>query len=675
MKKNRSKLFLFATGTVVFFALYTCLVYWYVGVAEKKNIEKVQEHSAIISHDLWALNTSGMFAYLELVAKTDHYKILNIRLDEESIFLSIKGPERGGIDTLLHRLGFITEKSVSHPIFYDDSEIGQFSGVYYVRYVYPLFNIFLALFFSAITLIFIFYLVFSRRFLEQQVQERTKKYLDFVNLLPEMVIETDAKGTITFANRRAMDCFGFLDFTKVKQNCSDYLFFENEKGVQLSFFLNTEISELEKQEYKAKDASGVVFPVLIRFAPVFNKSTFIGTRMVIVDVTERKNLVKQLNLDQKMKSIGMMASGIAHDLNNILSGIINYPELLLRQVPPDSPLVKQIIPMKNAGLQAAAVVADLLTVARGVAATKAPTSLNDIVSEYMVSPEFKELQDTHTEIQYTFDLSSNIHSVRCSVIHVRKSLMNLINNSSEAIDGAGKIAVRTTNTHLENPISTRYGEIKSGSYVVLSVHDNGKGIPVDVVNQIFEPFFSKKELGRSGTGLGLVVVLNTVQDHKGGINVISSEKGSSFELYFPVSSEKVKRKTPEEDIDKLRGKGETILVVDDELRQRDIATQLLDSFGYKVASVVSGHEAIAYVRQNRVDLVLLDMIMEQGMNGLNTYEEIIKIHPQQKAIIVSGFSENADVKKALYIGVGGLINKPYTKEQLARAVYDEFNPR
>lgn len=673
MKNNRSNLSLFVSGVVILLAIYLCLAYWYVGVAEKKNIEKVQEHTVVIASDLWSLNTSGMFAYLELVAKTDYYKTLDIRLDEETVFLSIKGPVKGAMDTLLHRLGIVTEKNIIHPIVYNGSEIGQLEGVVYIRYVYPLFYIFLSVFFSAITLAFIFYLVFSRRILEKQVRERTRKYLDFVNLLPEMVIETDAAGAITFANRRATDCFGFSDFAKLKQNCSDYLLFENEKGVTLSFFLNTERSEFENMEYRAKGASGTLFPVLIRFAPVFNDNKFTGARMVIVDVTEHKDLIKQLNLDQKMKSIGMMASGIAHDLNNILSGIINYPELLLRQLPPESPLVKQIIPMKNAGLQAAAVVADLLTVARGVAATKKTVGFNDVINEYVESAEFQELQKNHTGVRYRFDLSAELQYVLCSVTHVRKSLMNLINNSSEAIDGVGEITVSTKNVQLDSPMPTRYGEVRAGSYVVLSVQDSGKGIPANVIEHIFEPFFSKKELGRSGTGLGLVVVLNTVQDHNGGINVISSEKGSTFDLYFPVSSEKEAVKAPDEDIDQLRGRGQSILVVDDEPRQRDIATQLLESLGYEVASVASGRAALDYLHQKSADLILLDMIMEPDMNGLMTYEEIIKIYPRQHAIIVSGFSENADVKKALQVGVGGLINKPYTGEQLARVVYDELN--
>ncbi|MCP3891378.1 MAG: response regulator [Desulfobulbaceae bacterium] len=250
--------------------------------------------------------------------------------------------------------------------------------------------------------------------------------------------------------------------------------------------------------------------------------------------------------------------------------------------------------------------------------------------------------------------------------------MNLVTNASEAVEESGQVTIETENKTIDTQITTCHGIIYPGAYVVVSVQDSGVGISLPELSRIFEPFYSKKELGRSGTGLGLAVVWNTIQDHDGGIKVTSDESGSRFELYFPRSLENLQSAGHQADMETFTGNGESILVVDDELQQRDIASQLLGSLGYNVESVTSGEAAIEYVRQKKVDLVLLDMILESGMNGLQTYEGIIQLYPDQKAIVISGYSASDDVRRTLKIGAGSFINKPYTAEQLARAVFCEL---
>lgn len=251
--------------------------------------------------------------------------------------------------------------------------------------------------------------------------------------------------------------------------------------------------------------------------------------------------------------------------------------------------------------------------------------------------------------------------------------MNLVTNASEALKGAGEVSIETANATIDAPVQTVHGAINPGSYIVLAVKDTGPGISLYELSHIFEPFYSKKELGRSGTGLGLTIVWNTILDHDGGIQVISTESGSLFELYFPQSPDSAEEVVPQGDVDVLRGNGESILIVDDELQQRDIASRILESLGYSVKSVASGEAALDYIRSNRVDLVLLDMVLESGMNGLHIYEEIIRMYPDQKAIIMSGFSESDDVRNTMLLGAGGLVKKPYTKEELAKAVFAELS--
>ena len=203
--------------------------------------------------------------------------------------------------------------------------------------------------------------------------------------------------------------------------------------------------------------------------------------------------------------------------------------------------------------------------------------------------------------------------------------------------------------------------------------DDGPGISSNDLERIFEPFYTKKVMGRSGTGLGLAVVWNVVQDHKGYIDVTTDEKGTTFELYFPITREAMSDKDLSIPIKDYKGDGETILVVDDVKSQREISCKMLDTLGYKAKAVSSGEEAVEYLKEHTVDLILLDMIMDPGMNGRKTYEQIIKIHPNQKATIASGFAETDDVKEAQKLGAGQYIKKPYTIEKIGLAVKEELD--
>ena len=218
-----------------------------------------------------------------------------------------------------------------------------------------------------------------------------------------------------------------------------------------------------------------------------------------------------------------------------------------------------------------------------------------------------------------------------------------------------------------------YNEIREGDYVVLTISDTGEGISEKDLKRIFEPFYTKKIMGRSGTGLGLAVVWGTVTDHNGYINVHSEEgKGSTFTLYFPVTREEIPDEALAIDVSAYMGSGQSILIVDDVSIQRELATDMLSKLNYKVDSVKSGEEAVAYLKDHQPDLIVLDMIMDPGMDGLDTYKSIIKINPQQKTIIVSGFSESDRVKEAKRLGVGAYVRKPYIREKLGMAVKKEL---
>ncbi len=385
---------------------------------------------------------------------------------------------------------------------------------------------------------------------------------------------------------------------------------------------------------------------------------------------EKERLEKQLQQAQKLETIGKMAGGVAHDLNNILSGIINYPELLLLQLPPESPLRKPLGQIHDSGKRAAKVVADLLTIARGVAAVKENICLNTLIREYLTSPEHQKICSAFPHISCETKLETNLWTTACSTVHIQKCLMNLINNGAEAFQpgAAGTIMIASRNKELCQPLPG-FSNITGGRYVVLTVADNGMGIgPIDV-EHIFEPFYTRKTMGRSGTGLGLTVVWNTMQDHSGAVTVESSPgNGTIFSLYLPATEGDLTVPAATATLTLLHGQGQSILIVDDEPQQRDIAAQILKNLEYSAVTVASGEEAIEYLKNHTADLIILDMIMKPGLSGRQTYEKILITQPRQKAIIASGFADQEEVAKLQALGAGQYVKKPYSIEELGTAV-------
>lgn len=396
------------------------------------------------------------------------------------------------------------------------------------------------------------------------------------------------------------------------------------------------------------------------------------TRELRKEHNERKQLETRLHFAEKMEAIGTLAGGVAHDLNNILSGIISYPELILLDLDKDSPIRPKLETIHNSGKKAAAIVQDLLTLARRGVSVVSLSDINTIVKEYIGSPEYDKMISFHPGVVVKTELEDDLKKTSCSPVHLSNTIMNLVSNAAESMPEGGEILISTQNNHIDSPVKG-YDDVIPGEYVTLTVSDTGIGIPEEDLNRIYEPFFTKKVMGRSGTGLGMAVVWGTVKDHNGYVVCESRENaGTSFTLYFPVAEVKEGKYEVEATEEDYSGNGERILVVDDVDDQRKIATAILERTGYSVDSVPSGEEALEYMKNNSVDLIVLDMIMDPGMDGYETYKQIIAIHPGQKAIIASGYSETEQIKKALALGVGQLITKPYAIETIRKAVKEEL---
>jgi two-component system, cell cycle sensor histidine kinase and response regulator CckA len=430
--------------------------------------------------------------------------------------------------------------------------------------------------------------------------------------------------------------------------------------------------DLITYEYDYLHSKGHSVPCMVTGRSLDRDDPAKGYVFSFTDVTEQKKLEAQLLQAQKMEAIGTLAGGVAHDLNNILGGLVSYPELLLLQLPESSPLRKSILTIQKSGEKAAAVVQDLLTLARRGVVVNEVVNLNDVIGEYIESPEHEKLQAYHPGVHLETHLATDTLNILGSSTHLSKTVMNLVSNAAEAMPEGGKLTVSTENRYIDRPIGG-YDNVREGDYVVITISDTGTGISPDDINKIFEPFYTKKKMGRSGTGLGMAVVWGTVKDHRGYIDVQSIEgEGTSFFLFFPVTRKKLPENQSHLPIESYSGKGESILIVDDVEEQRKIASGMLKELGYSALSVSSGEEAVEYLSTNNVDLLVLDMIMDPGMDGFDTYKKIIETRPGQKAIICSGFSETDRVKELQKLGAGEYVRKPLLLEKIGLAIKEEL---
>lgn len=465
------------------------------------------------------------------------------------------------------------------------------------------------------------------------------------------------------------DLLDTMDAVKDKGNysyrCKKY--YEDEFG-SLSESFNNMLAEIQKRDLELEKHRNEL-EVLVGKR---TKELLLANERLQKEMVGRREIQDQLTRAQRMEAVGTLASGVAHDLNNILSGIVSYPELMKMRLSPDHELQQPLETIRQSGEKAAAIVQDLLTLARRGATNMEVLDLKQVIEDYLSSPEYQRLLVQNPDIKVMQQLAKNNRLIKGSSVHLGKAIMNLVMNAFEAIEGRGVVTVTLSSCYLDRPVHG-YNEIIEGFYILITVQDTGHGISSNDLKFIFEPFYTQKKMGISGTGLGMTVVWGTVEDHKGYIDVESvPNKGTTFYLYFPTTDTlQTEIKKSSESI--LLGSGEKILVVDDVREQRVIASDILKELGYSVKTVSSGEEAINYLKKHSADLVMLDMIMEPGINGIETYRQILENNPNQKGIIASGFSEAKRIEEAYDLGLSLYIKKPYTIESIARAVHAELH--
>jgi two-component system cell cycle sensor histidine kinase/response regulator CckA len=507
--------------------------------------------------------------------------------------------------------------------------------------------------------------------LRQELSRSERRFRQLAELTSEGVVFI-RDGDIDLVNHQLSELFGYREEELTNMQIDDLL--PDWQSAMISLQNLRPSEKVPTIEGIGKHRSGTVFPVEIRLQQLENSEPSV-LAVSIMDISQhKKNEQKLLEFQDKlakskrMESLGLMASRVAHDLNNILSGLVSYPDLLLQKMGKDTILREEIELIRKSGIQAGELVSDLLTVARGAKSRKEDNNLNLLVNSYRNSIEYRQLHQDFPDLQIDFELDPTIPTISSSAINITQTLSNLVVNGAEACaEKVPRIRIRTTFQVLEGSV-VGFEIIPPGSYVILSVTDNGNGIATQSKNHIFEPFYSEKELGRSGTGLGLTIIWNSIRDHNGYINLATSKKGTRFDLYFPLSSNQNFQSISRRVMNDLIGNGERILVIDDEEFQREIARTTLKQLGYNVQTVGSGEEALEFVRSEPVDLLVLDMVFETGMNGVDTFAAIKEIKPQQKALVTSGFFYLAEQARISSLGVNQYLHKPYSIAAMGRAI-------
>jgi two-component system cell cycle sensor histidine kinase/response regulator CckA len=505
----------------------------------------------------------------------------------------------------------------------------------------------------------------ERKRAEEALTESENRYRELFNSVLEGIGIVDEFDMVRYVNPALVTIFG--------ENSADVMLGKN----LLEYFTESQRQIIRKEidhgrcglgsqcEVELQLSNGIKKFLLVSTKPRFDRErNYAGAFITFLNITETKRLKQLESRAERLELAGTIAGQVAHDLNNLLAPLVAYPELIRDELPPDHEVLAYLDDIEDAAKKIADINQDLLTMGRRGHYNQEVLDLNRIVNRAV-----QEIRPQTTADLKTL-LRDDLSRIKGGATQIYRVITNLIVNALDALHDGGKVFIETEN-FIADSTSVSFGKIPKGEYVRLTIADTGCGIPDDIIQKIFDPFFSTKTNERKrGSGLGLSIVDAVMKDHGGYIDLRTTVgRGTTFYLYFPVTRESLERT----ESDPPLGSGETILVVDDERIQREVSTELLTRLGYFVSSVESGEVAIEFLRGNPQDLVILDMVMPRGLDGVETFRQMLKLSPHQKAIILSGYSEMDRVAEIRKLGVGAYIRKPVSRRELAFAVRRELD--
>ncbi|MCE0499797.1 MAG: PAS domain S-box protein [Methylacidiphilales bacterium] len=500
--------------------------------------------------------------------------------------------------------------------------------------------------------------------------EQIAEQADFLDKARDAIIVRDLEGKVLFWNKGAERNYGWTRQEVVGRSILEIIHTDPKKFEEINRLTisrgewNGELHHVTKDR---RELTIEVHATLIRDNEGRPKSVL----SINSDITEKKLIEAQFLRAQRMESIGTLAGGIAHDLNNILAPIMMSIDVL--KTTAGDPQTKQILEtIRSSAKRGADIVRQVLSFARGLEGERI-----EIHPKHLLKDLERIIKDTFPkDIRLEFSIPKDTWTILGDPTQVHQILLNLCVNARDAMPNGGSLAISVENCVLDEHYAAMNMQAKSGRYVSITVTDSGTGIPPEIHGKIFEPFFTTKELDK-GTGLGLSTVMAIIKSHGGVVNVYSEPgKGTTFKVYLPAMEKSSEaEKDPSEEVSLPRGNGETVLLVDDEASILTITGQTLQAFGYRILTAINGAEAVAIYAQHRdqIAVVLTDMKMPV-MDGLATIHALRRINPAVKIVAMSGLTENGGAGKVSGAGVKHFLTKPCTSEILLktmRAILDE----
>jgi PAS domain S-box-containing protein len=498
----------------------------------------------------------------------------------------------------------------------------------------------------------------------KQAEQKIREQAALLDITTDAILVRDRENQILFWNKGAEQMYGWKADDVLGKNANELLYKETSSQLEVALKTVLEIGEWQGElPQVTKDGKKIIVEscwTLVRDEVKQPKSIL----TVNTDITQKKLLEAQFLRAQRLESIGTLASGIAHDLNNVLTPILMTAQLLETQIHDERS--KRLLPILVTNAKRGAnLVKQVLSFARGLEGKFTILQIKHLISEIkqIAKQTFPKSIEIYTSIpQYlgtVFGDATQLHQV----------LMNLCVNARDAMPDGGTLSISAENLFIDQNHAKMNLDAQVGPYIVISVADTGTGIPPEILDRIFEPFFTTKEIGK-GTGLGLSTVIGIIKSHGGFVKVYSEVgRGTEFKVYLPEAE--VDQITPVEDLELPTGKGELILVVDDEAAIRDITKTSLETYNYRALTASDGIEAIALYAEHRqeISVVLTDMMMP-SMDGATTIRTLRKIEPHVKIVAVSGLVSKDKLAQVASIGVKTFLAKPYTTKELLTTLHE-----
>lgn len=506
----------------------------------------------------------------------------------------------------------------------------------------------------------------QRRKAESKLKISESHYQEIFNSVLEGICIVDEYDKIVFANPALAGLFGENFDDALIGKCIYELVDKEQLKVLKEQRSNRKRGKASQYELRQKNSRGEFVDVLISATPRYDENgIYRGSFAAIINITEKKRLEEFACRAQRLEIAGRIAAQVAHDFNNLLSPLIAYPELIKAQLPKKSPAFELLDDIEGAATMMTDINQQLLTLGRRGHHDQEIINLNELIKSSLSS-----LKSKLSDIKLNVNFSKNLMTIKGSSSQLTRVISNLVHNAIDAMKSKGVLTIRSENYYMDRD-SKYYNKIPKGEYIKITIGDKGSGILPEDLPYIFDPFYTTKSADKErGSGLGLSVVHAVMEDHDGFIDIGSEVgKGTSVYLYFPIN------RAPQNQTDKVTivGGTEKILVIDDDIMQRKVTSNLLKKLGYAVSKAEDYKQALELIENEAYDLIIIDMVMPDKMDGAMIYGEILKLYPYQKAIIVSGYAETDRINKAFELGAGTFLKKPLTLKSLALAVRGELD--